>query len=138
TDEEVEQAAKAAQAHQFILEQAQGYQTTIGERGVGLSGGQKQRVSIARALVRNPKLLILDDCLSAVDTETEDIILSNLKKRKTTSIVVSHRISSLRNSTRIINIDEGLVIEEGSHQELLALNGPYAELHHKQLAEEDE
>lgn len=138
TQESIEAAAKEAHVHHNIIEFKDKYETILGERGVNLSGGQKQRVSIARALVRNPKLLILDDCLSAVDTETEDIILSNLKKRKTTSIVVSHRISSLRNSTRIINIDEGLVIEEGSHQELLALNGPYAELHHKQLAEEDE
>ena len=135
---EIENAAKEAHVHHNIVEFKNKYDTILGERGVNLSGGQKQRISIARALIRNPKLLILDDCLSAVDTETEDIILSNLKKRYTTSIVVSHRISSLRNATRIINIDEGAIIEQGTHSELIQLNGVYAELYKKQLAEETE
>src|SRR5690606_27490087 len=113
------------------------FDTVLGERGVNLSGGQKQRVSIARALIRNPKLLILDDCLSAVDTETEEIILENLKKVEApTSLVVSHRISSIRNANRIINIEDGSVTEEGTHQELLKLNRSYAELYKKQLMEE--
>lgn len=113
------------------------FDTLLGERGVNLSGGQKQRISIARALIRNPKLLILDDCLSAVDTETEEIILKNLKNTEAlTSIVVSHRISSIRNASLVVVIDEGKTIEVGTHEELLALNGEYAELYRKQLAEE--
>ena len=114
------------------------FETLLGERGVNLSGGQKQRVSIARALIRKPKLLLLDDCLSAVDTETEEIILSNLKaeiERKTT-LIVSHRISSLRNADKLILIDEGRKTEEGTHAELLALNGDYAAIYNKQLTEE--
>ncbi|MCH2230450.1 MAG: ABC transporter ATP-binding protein/permease [Crocinitomicaceae bacterium] len=138
TTKSIEAAAKEAHVHHNIIAFKDKYETILGERGVNLSGGQKQRISIARALIRNPKLLILDDCLSAVDTETEDIILLNLKKRQTTSFVVSHRISSLRNCTRIINIEGGMVVEEGSHHELLENNGSYAELYHKQLAEEDE
>jgi ATP-binding cassette, subfamily B, multidrug efflux pump len=138
SDEAIENAAKEAYVHHNIIDFKDGYDTLLGERGVNLSGGQKQRVSIARALIRNPKLLVLDDCLSAVDTETEDIILSNLKKRQTTSIVVSHRISSLRNTTRIINIDHGIIIEQGTHSELIELNGTYAELYKKQLAEDTE
>jgi len=133
---EIENAAKEAHVHHNIIEFRDKYDTILGERGVNLSGGQKQRVSIARALIRNPMLLILDDCLSAVDTETEDIILSNLKRRQATSIVISHRISSLRNVSRIINIDHGSIIEQGTHSELIELKGIYADLHKKQLAEE--
>ena len=133
---EIENAAKEAHLHHNIIEFRDKYDTILGERGVNLSGGQKQRVSIARALIRNPSLLILDDCLSAVDTETEDIILSNLKRRQATSIVISHRISSLRNVSRIINIDHGSIIEQGTHSELIELKGIYANLHKKQLAED--
>mgnify|MGYP000265115086 CR=1 FL=1 len=104
-----------------------------------LSGGQKQRISIARALIRKPNILILDDCLSAVDTETEDTILSNFKSLKdVTTLIVSHRISSIRNASKIINIEAGTKTEEGTHEALLQLNGAYAELYHKQLAEEIE
>ncbi len=113
------------------------FETLLGERGVNLSGGQKQRVSIARALIGKPKLLVLDDCLSAVDTETEDIILENLKQDETprTSIIVSHRISSIRNADKVIVIDHGEKIEEGSHETLLQNNGIYAEMYKKQLVE---
>ena len=118
----------------------QGLDTILGERGVNLSGGQKQRISIARALVRKPKLLIFDDCLSAVDTETEEIILNNLKEtlHGTTSLIVSHRVSSIRNAVRILVLDEGGKIEEGTHDELLALGGVYSEIYNKQLLEEQE
>ncbi len=112
------------------------FETLLGERGVNLSGGQKQRISIARALIRNPKLLVLDDCLSAVDTKTEEIILGNLRSENIkTSVVVSHRISSIRNANYIINIDHGAKTEEGTHDELIALNGAYAEMYRKQLEE---
>ncbi|MDG1334127.1 MAG: ABC transporter ATP-binding protein [Crocinitomicaceae bacterium] len=115
------------------------FETLLGERGVNLSGGQKQRVSIARALIRNPKLLILDDCLSAVDTKTEEIILENLRDENIkTSVVVSHRISSIRNANYIINIDQGTKTEEGTHKELIAANGAYAEMYRKQLEEQSE
>ncbi len=114
------------------------FNTILGERGVNLSGGQKQRISIARALIRDPKLLILDDCLSAVDTETEEIILTNLKKeqRERTTIIVSHRISTVRNATKIIVIDKGQIIEVGNHTTLLNENGVYAEMYAKQLSDE--
>ena len=114
------------------------FETLLGERGVNLSGGQKQRISISRALLRNPSLLLLDDCLSAVDTETEEIILSNLRqlKQNLTTIIVSHRVSTIRNANYIIVIDQGEVIEEGTHETLLKSKGYYAELYQKQLTED--
>ena len=114
------------------------FETLLGERGVNLSGGQKQRLSIARALIRKPNLLIMDDCLSAVDTETEEIILKNLKSdiNSRTSVIVSHRISSIRNADKIIVIDNGSKMEEGAHLELIHLNGIYSVMYKKQLAEE--
>jgi ATP-binding cassette subfamily B multidrug efflux pump len=137
---ELEQAAERAHVHQNVVEFPDKYETLLGERGVNLSGGQKQRVSIARALIRNPKLLVLDDCLSAVDTETEDVILKNLKDEhlKRTSLIVSHRISSTRNADRILVLDEGRIVEEGSHEELLSKGGIYAEMYHRQLSEEND
>lgn len=140
SQDELEKAAKQAHVHHNIIEFPDGYETILGERGVNLSGGQKQRVSIARALIRNPKLLILDDCLSAVDTETEEIILENLKDKiiRRTSLIVSHRISTIRNADRIIVIDEGKLIEEGTHEELLSKNGTYYEMHMRQLNEEND
>lgn len=114
-------------------------QTLIGERGITLSGGQKQRVSIARALIRNPRILILDDALSAVDTYTEDRILHHLRDetRGRTCIIVSHRISTVKDADRILVLDDGSIVESGTHSELLALNGFYAELYRKQLLEEE-
>ena len=134
----LEEVAKKAYVFHNINEFPKKFETLLGERGVNLSGGQKQRLSIARALIRNPKLLIMDDCLSAVDTKTEEIILENLRAETIkTSIVVSHRISSIRNATYIINIDDGAITEEGTHDELIALHGSYAEMYRKQLEEND-
>lgn len=137
--EEIVEAARKAHVLNNIEAFPDKFETILGERGVNLSGGQKQRISIARALIRHPKLLVLDDCLSAVDTETEEIILSNLKadSDKRTTVIVSHRISSIRNATKIIVLDHGTVIEQGSHEELMALNKAYSEMYFKQLAEDN-
>ena len=116
----------------------EGFETILGERGVNLSGGQKQRISIARALLRKPRLLILDDCLSAVDTETEEIILEELQKdaQERATIIVSHRISSIRNATKIIVLDHGKIIESGTHESLLAQKSAYYEMYQFQLEQE--
>ncbi|MEY4571857.1 MAG: hypothetical protein RLZ10_1074 [Bacteroidota bacterium] len=142
-DEEIEERdliEYTTQAHVYhnIKEFPDQFETILGERGVNLSGGQKQRLSIARVLIRNPKLLLLDDCLSAVDTETEEIILRNLSKneKERTTIIVSHRISTVRNASRIIVLDKGEIVESGKHTELIKLNGIYAEMYLKQLADE--
>jgi ATP-binding cassette subfamily B protein len=133
----LEEVTKKAYVFHNIDDFPKKFETLLGERGVNLSGGQKQRLSIARALIRNPKLLILDDCLSAVDTKTEEIILENLRAESIkTSVVVSHRISSIRDANYIINIDNGAITEEGTHEELIALNGAYAEMYRKQLEEQ--
>ncbi|MCR9173211.1 MAG: ABC transporter ATP-binding protein/permease [bacterium] len=138
TDEELTAVTKASHVYHNIMDLRNGFDTLLGERGVNLSGGQKQRLSISRALIRKPQLLILDDCLSAVDTETEEAILSNLKEMdNVTTLIVSHRVSSIRNAQRIINLAEGTVAEEGTHEELLALNGLYKDLYEKQLLEEE-
>lgn len=138
TQEVIEQAAKDSDVHSNIIEFPKGYETRVGERGITLSGGQKQRVSIARALVKNPKILIFDDCLSAVDTETEETILGNLKRimKGKTSVIISHRVSSVKNADKIIVLDKGTIIERGSHDELIAANGYYADLYEQQLLEE--
>jgi len=134
---EVEQAAKDAYIHHNIIEFKEQFNTILGERGITLSGGQKQRISIARALVRKPNILIFDDCLSAVDTETEEEILSNLKRIMDgkTTIIVSHRISSIQHADEIIVLDDGEIIERGRHTDLLELNGAYRDLYDKQLSE---
>ncbi|PIQ14495.1 MAG: ABC transporter [Flavobacteriales bacterium CG18_big_fil_WC_8_21_14_2_50_32_9] len=138
--EVIEQAAKDAAIYTSIIGFEKGFKTRVGERGVTLSGGQKQRVSIARAIIKAPKILIFDDCLSAVDTETEDIILTNLSKimKNKTSIIVSHRISSIRNANHIVMIENGELIEKGTHQELIAAKGAYYKMYQKQLMEENE
>jgi ATP-binding cassette subfamily B protein len=139
TDEEVMEAAKKAVVHDNIMNFNQQYETVLGERGITLSGGQKQRVSIARALIKNAPVLLLDDCLSAVDTETEETILNNLLdycKDKTT-IIVSHRVSSAKNADWIIILEEGKIKEQGTHSQLLDLNGYYKELYLKQLSEKE-
>lgn len=139
TDEEVIAAAKAAAVHTNITDFTKGYDTILGERGITLSGGQKQRVSIARAIIRDPKILLFDDSLSAVDTETEEEILSNLGKlsKDKTTIIVSHRISSAKNATNIIILDEGEIIQQGTHAQLIGEDGYYQELYKKQLEEKE-
>lgn len=137
--EVIEQAAKDAAIYASIIEFEKGFKTMVGERGVTLSGGQKQRISIARAIIKSPKILIFDDCLSAVDTETEDTILRNLIKimKNKTSIIVSHRISSVRNAHHIVMIENGELIEKGTHQELIEVKGAYYKMYQKQLMEEN-
>ena len=139
TDEEVETAAKNAVVHANILGFNKQYDTILGERGITLSGGQKQRVSIARAIIKNPAILLFDDCLSAVDTETEEAILNNLHEicRDKTTIIVSHRVSSAKNADRILIIDEGKIIQQGSHNQLINEEGYYASLYLKQLSEKE-
>ena len=138
--DKVIECTKKAHVYDNIITFPDQFETLLGERGVNLSGGQKQRISIARALIRDPKLLLLDDCLSAVDTETEEIILNHLKEefKQRTSIIVSHRISSIRHANKLIVIDDGTIIESGTHETLLALNGVYAEMYTKQLADEND
>lgn len=139
TDLEVEEAAKSADVHNNIIDFNKKYETILGERGITLSGGQKQRVSIARAIIKNPKILLLDDCLSAVDTETEEAILNNLQEicKDKTTIIVSHRVSSAKNADKIIILDEGRIIEQGSHNQLINQEGYYAALYTKQLSEKE-
>jgi ATP-binding cassette subfamily B protein len=139
TEEEVIAAAKKAVVHDNIKKFTKKYDTILGERGITLSGGQKQRVSIARALIINPEILLLDDCLSAVDTETEEIILSNLLEycKNKTTIIVSNRVSSAKNADNIIIIEDGEIIQQGSHNQLVNQDGYYKELYLKQLSEKD-
>jgi ATP-binding cassette subfamily B multidrug efflux pump len=133
----IERAAMNAHIHHNIIDFPKGYETLLGERGITLSGGQKQRVSIARAIIKNPKILIFDDCLSAVDTETEEKILNNLKDimKNKTSIIISHRISSVQNADKIIVLQDGVICESGKHDDLMKLNGVYADIYHQQLSE---
>lgn len=139
TDEMVVEAAKNAAVHSNIVNFTNGYDTILGERGITLSGGQKQRVSIARAIIKDPKILLLDDCLSAVDTETEEEILQNLQKvsQNKTTIIVSHRVSSVKNADKIIVMEEGKIIQEGTHNQLISMDGYYKELYNKQLQEKE-
>ena len=139
TEDEVFKAAKAAAVHNNIIEFKKGYQTILGERGITLSGGQKQRVSIARALIKSPQILLLDDCLSAVDTETEEKIINNLESitNDKTTIIVSHRVSSAKKADKIIVLDEGEIIQQGTHNVLIKQVGYYKDLYAKQLLEKE-
>ena len=139
TDQEIHNAADAANIAADIENFPEGYDTMVGERGITLSGGQKQRTAIARALIRNPKILILDDALSSVDTHTEDKILNHLRDvmHGRTTIFISHRVSTVRNADRIAVLNGGRIVELGTHDELLALNGYYCDLYNKQLLEEE-
>jgi len=139
TDEEVIDAAKKAVVHNNIIHFKKQYETILGERGITLSGGQKLRVSIARAIIKKPEIVLFDDCLSAVDTETEEQILNNLLEitKDKTTIIVSHRVSSAKNADKIIIIDEGQIIQEGTHNQLVNQKGYYAELYLKQLSEKE-
>jgi ATP-binding cassette, subfamily B, multidrug efflux pump len=139
SDQEIRAAAEASNIAAEIESFPEGYQTMVGERGITLSGGQKQRTAIARALIRNPKILILDDALSSVDTHTEDKILNHLRDvmHGRTTIFISHRVSTVRNADRIAVLYGGRIVESGTHEELLALNGYYTDLYNKQLLEEE-
>ncbi len=139
-DERVRNSAKDANIFESISGFPNGFETLVGERGLTLSGGQKQRISIARALIREPKILILDDCLSAVDTETEEKILQSIKKHmeNRTTIIISHRMSTVMNCDSIIVLEEGMIVEQGNHQELMQLNGIYSEMFQNQLLEEEQ
>lgn len=139
SDEEIFDAAKNAGVYDNIIDFPNGFNTVLGERGVTVSGGQKQRITLARAIIKNPNLLILDDSLSAVDTKTEDFILTNLKSimKNRTSIIIAHRISSVQLADRIFVIDNGRLVQEGTHHQLITIAGPYKDLYENQLDERE-
>jgi ATP-binding cassette subfamily B multidrug efflux pump len=139
TDEDVRLAAQAASIGADIEGFPEHYQTMVGERGITLSGGQKQRSAIARAIIRNPRILVLDDALASVDTQTEDKILNHLREimKGRTTIFISHRVSTVRNADQIAVLHGGRVVELGTHEELIAQNGYYTDLYNKQLLEEE-
>jgi len=139
TDDDVRSAARAASIAEDIESFPEQYKTIVGERGITLSGGQKQRTAIARAIIRNPRILILDDALSSVDTHTEDKILNHLREimQGRTTIFISHRVSTVRNADRIAVLHNGRIVELGTHDELVAKDGYYTDLYNKQLLEEE-
>jgi subfamily B ATP-binding cassette protein MsbA len=137
-EEAIQKAAEAANAHQFIMDFTDGYDTVVGERGVGLSGGQKQRISIARAILKNPKILILDEATSSLDSESEALVqeaLEHLMKNRTT-FIIAHRLSTIRNADKIVVVEQGEIMEMGNHQELLQKQGKYASLYQGQFIED--
>jgi len=139
TKDDVIKACKTANIHNEILNFENGYNTILGERGINLSGGQKQRISIARALIKKPKILILDDCLSAMDTQTEELILKSLEKytKNISTIIISHRISSIKNANNIIVLENGNITQSGTHNQLINQNGYYKQLYNKQIIKKE-
>jgi len=139
SDADVQRAAEGASIAGEIAEFPERYQTLVGERGITLSGGQKQRTAIARALIRDPRILVLDDALSSVDTYTEEKILNHLREvmQGRTTIFISHRVSTVRNADRIAVLHDGRIVELGTHDELIARSGYYTDLYNKQLLEEE-
>ena len=135
--DEIERAAKLAKAHDFIMELPEGYETLVGERGMGLSGGQKQRIAIARALIRNPHILVLDDATSAVDMETEHEIQAGFKElmKGRTTFIIAHRISSLKDADEILVLDQGRIVQRGNHRRLIRERGPYQDIYNIQYAD---
>ena len=131
TKEEIEEAAKAANAHDFIMELPDGYNTMLGDRGVNISGGQRQRIAIARAILKDPRILILDEATSALDTESERVVQEALNRLMVgrTSIIIAHRLSTIKNADRILVLDKGKLVEDGTHEELMNKNGLYAHLY---------
>ncbi len=137
SDDEVEAAARAVGAHEFIMSLSDGYQTKLGERGGTLSQGQRQLISLARAVLADPRILILDEATANVDTRTELVIQDALKRllRGRTSLVIAHRLSTIRDADRVYVLEDGRVVEQGAHEELLARGGAYAELYARQFRE---
>ena len=136
SDEDLIAAAKAANAHRFIVEFPDGYESIVGERGVKLSGGQRQRIAIARAVLADPRILILDEATSSLDTESEALVQEALERLMAgrTTIVIAHRLSTVMRADRLIAIDRGRIVEQGTHADLIASDGLYARLYAKQLA----
>jgi ABC-type multidrug transport system fused ATPase/permease subunit len=140
TMDEIERAARMAQAHDFITEFPDGYQTHVGERGITVSGGQRQRITIARALLLDAAILIMDDSTSSVDVETEYLIQGALNQamQGRTAFVIAHRLSTVKNADRILVLDAGVVVQEGTHDELVAVDGPYRRIYDTQFADQEE
>ncbi len=140
TLEEVKEAARAANAHGFISEFADGYETTVGERGVRLSGGQKQRVAIARALLKDPKVLVLDEATSALDANTEHLVKEALERLMVgrTTLIIAHRLSTVQQADRVMVLDDGVLVEQGKHQDLLDQDGLYRRLVEHQFIKESD
>jgi subfamily B ATP-binding cassette protein MsbA len=140
TKEEIEAAAKAANAHDFIMELPEGYNTMLGDRGVNISGGQRQRIAIARAILKDPRILVLDEATSALDMESERVVQEALNRLMIgrTSIIIAHRLSTIKNADRIIVLDKGKLAEDGTHEELMGKNGLYAHLYQIQYRNDKE